>query len=100
MQIAQTILQQLGGNRFAAMTGAKHFMADTERNSLTFRLTSNFAKDGINLVRVTLTLADLYTVEFMKARGLKCATIATRDDVYADQLREIFTSTTGLDVAI
>lgn len=66
MNVAQTILTQLGGNRFAAMTGAKQFVAVTDY--LQFKLPANFAKGGINCVKVTLTAADLYDVEFMKVR--------------------------------
>ena len=38
--IATTILQQLGGSRFIAMTGAKNLVA--EENALIFRLPENW----------------------------------------------------------
>lgn len=44
-EIATTILKQLGGNRFLAMTGAKHLAYGD--NDLRFRLPK--AKDKINL---------------------------------------------------
>lgn len=95
MQVAQTILQQLGGNRFAVMTGAKNFVGSDD--ALSFALPSNFARNGINRVRVTLQPSDTYTVTFFKIRGTKVAEIATRDDVYADSLQTVFKHVTGLD---
>jgi hypothetical protein len=64
MNIARTIMEQLGGRRFITMTGARDFM--DFGNTLQFRLPSRFAKDGINQVRITLTPADLYDMEFGK----------------------------------
>jgi hypothetical protein len=98
MNTANTILAQLGGNKFLAMTGAKHLM--TGGNDLTFKLPSRFAKDGINCVRVTLNGMDLYDVEFMKIRGAKVSEVASVEMVYADQLAGIFTAKTGLDTAL
>ncbi len=96
--IAQTILQQLGGKTFIAMTGARHLMSTGQ--GLTFRLPSNFAKGGINLVTITLDPSDTYTVTFQKARGLDVAKISTHADVYAEDLQRLFTKTTGLDVSL
>ncbi len=53
MQVAQTILQQLGGRRFMAMTGARAMAA--HKDGLSFKLPSNFARHGINYVKITLT---------------------------------------------
>ena len=95
-QVARTLLQQLGGNKFIALTGAKSFVGGTDR--LMFSLPANFAKGGINKVRITLTPADLYNVEFMKIRGTQpVKVIAEVDGVHADNLRRIFTRQTGLD---
>ena len=93
-EIATTILQQMGGNRLVAMTGAKNFLA-IERG-LQFTLPSNFAKDGVNRVRVVLDPDDTYTVEFMRARGTSCKSIAKFDSTYCDQLQELFEDVTGL----
>ncbi|EIP9270516.1 hypothetical protein LT886_002400, partial [Salmonella enterica] len=51
--IAVEILNQLGGNKFIAMTGAKNFVW-LEKGGLIFKLPSNFARNGINLVRIKL----------------------------------------------
>ena len=93
--IAQTILQQLGGNKFIVMTGAKNFM--DLGNGLSFKLPSNFATNGINYVKVTLQPSDDYTVEFGKLRGVKYTALKTVDGIYCDVLQDLFTRTTGLD---
>ena len=64
MSTAKEILNQLGGNKFIAMTGARNLGA-TE-NSLCFKLPRGFAKDSINLVKVELDLTDTYTVHFFQ----------------------------------
>lgn len=97
MNTAESILNQLGGNRFVAMTGARNFVGDTA--ALMFALPARFAKDGINKVKVEL-VADTYTVTFWKLRGMKANVIASRELVYADQLRDVFTAVTGLSVAL
>lgn len=97
-EVAETILQQLGGRRFIAMTGAHHFVADGD--ALRFRLPSNFAASGINAVRITLNCTDTYDLVFSKVAGLDVTEIAAVTDIYADQLRDVFRSGTGLDVVL
>lgn len=100
--IALTILEQLGGSRFIAMTGARDLVAD--KSELRFKLPARFAKDGINFVRVTLTPADLYDMSFGTMAGaskLFAVTEKTRfEGVYCDQLRDLFTSATGLETSL
>lgn len=91
--VARTILEQLGGQRFIIFTGAKNFVGTPK--SLTFKLPNN-AKDGINLVDIELTPSDVYKVRFSKYKKLDVVVIHEFDDVYNDQLVEIFESTTGL----
>ena len=93
--VADTILQQIGGSRFLAMTGAKNLTANG--TGLTFRLPANFAKNGINVVRIDLTPADDYNVTFYRVRGTKVTTVAEVAMVYADNLARVFTAETGLD---
>ena len=95
MSIAHTILQQLGGHKFVVMTGARHLVAC--ENALQFRLPSNFAKAGINAVRVTLEENDTYRVDFNRVRGISCKPVATHEGIYCDMLQQIFTAETGLD---
>ena len=98
MTIAQTILDQLGGSRFRAMTGARDFVATGD--GLAFRMPGDMATNKATHVRVTLTPADLYRVEFLRwsARRLQCDTVSTHDDVQADKLRDLFAAQTGLAV--
>lgn len=98
LNVAKTILAQLGGGRFTAMTGAKYFTGDEQ--SLMFSLPSRLAKDGINKVRITLDWTDTYILEAMKiSRGPnpKCETIQKLEYIYADGLQQAFTSVTGLN---
>ena len=93
---AQIILQQIGGNKFVAMTGAKNFCHTFD--SLRFKLPANFAKNGINHVIITLNADDLYDIEFLKIRGTKFARIGEIETgVYAEDLQKRFTAVTGLD---
>lgn len=92
MEIAKTILSQLGGNRFIAMTGSKNFVAGEK--SLSMKLTRN--QTGANYLRITLTSMDDYIMEFISCRGVSMKTKASSEGVYCDQLQEVFTSHTGL----
>ncbi len=100
MNVANTILAQLGGNKFAAMTGAKNFIGG--ESMLQFSL-PRLALHGINKVRIELTPADTYTVTFYKqgrSPRFELATIRELEGVTADALRTAFTATTGLDVSL
>jgi hypothetical protein len=110
--VAETILSQLGGWRFQVMTGMKlrlaHEPEEGTRGALSFHLPSRGSKDGINYVKITLTGADTYTMEFMKigprpsfkqtmaGREQKITLVATKTDIYNDQLESVFASVTGL----
>lgn len=93
---ASIILEQLGGNKFKVMTGAKNFL--TNGNDLTFSLpgSGGFCKNGINRVNIALTPADLYNVKFYRLRGAKLVTVSEHTDIYCDGLRELFERETGL----
>lgn len=101
LAIATTILAQLGGNRFAAMTGASNFVGLTA--GLMFKLPGGGggAKQGINRVEIELEPADLYTIRFSNIRfgrlDMQIKTISEHFGIYHDQLRGIFTAETGLD---
>ena len=107
--IAETIREQLGGRRFALMTGATCFLAI--KDGLSFRLPARFATSGINYVAITLNGKDLYDLEFLKigprpslatliknaeARE-KVTTLVTYHDVFNSDLQRIFSKGTGLD---
>ena len=91
MQVAQTILAQLGGRMFTMMTGAKQMTAGSDGlGSLSMRIGQNC--HHITALKVVLEPSDTYTLTFY--RGLKVA--KTFEDVYCDQLRDIFTEVTGM----
>ena len=97
-QVAKTILEQLGGGKFRAMTGAKHFLSIPEGcGALSFQLPSR----KINYVKITLNGGDLYDLEFSRIAGPKKMfakkVVSEHRDVFADQLQDIFTEATGLD---
>jgi hypothetical protein len=93
--IAQIIMQQLGGNRFAAITGA-HSWASGEK-SLSFRVPK--AKNNIRGVVIDLNDRDLYNMRFVASRikpQVEVYDVASYNDLYATQLQDIFTKETGL----
>ena len=104
MGIADEIYKQLGGNRFAFITGAKKFIGG--ENWLSFRIGRNASK--ANYVKITLSPMDTYTVEFKRISmprfnsktlsfsEYKETLIEKREDVYCDQLQDVFTEVTGL----
>jgi len=95
LTISKTILAQLGGRRFIAMTGARDFIGGTDY--LMFRLPRGLAKNGINKVKITLDWTDTYIVEAMRLGPVACEILEKVDFVYADALQSVFTSLTGLD---
>lgn len=104
MEVAKTILQQLGGNRFAVMTGSKNFLSDG--NTLRMSLAKNISK--ANRLEITLEADDTYTMRFYKytAGRLDKKTFSWTEDktievhkekgVYCDMLQPVFTQVTGL----
>lgn len=98
-RVATTILEQLGGAEFAALTGATRFVAGG--NLLQFCIGSG-AKDGINKVRIVLEPNDTYTMTFYRIRGADMKHFGEYDysDVYCDQLQDIFERVTGFWVTL
>jgi hypothetical protein len=98
-QVAQTILSQLGGNRFIAMTGAKNFVGGND--DLRFFL-PRAAKNGVNRFWVRLDADDTYTVEGGKwnAKRLEVVRVKRAEGIYASNLRDVFTVITGLETSL
>lgn len=90
-QIAQTILAQMGGNKFRAMTGAKDFVALEDGLMFGIPRAKNIRK-----VQIKLTADDLYNVSFFSLRGVECKVVSEENGIYADQLQAAFTRATGL----
>lgn len=104
MKVANIILEQLGGNKFLAMTGANHLVADG--NTLRMQLTKN--RSRANRLYITLDGNDTYTMRFFRFTAGKLnkktyewtndktEEIKTVNGVYCDMLQDIFTATTGM----
>ena len=94
MEFYKVIFEQLGGNRFKAMTGAKNFCYSEKENFLSFSIGKN--SKGINRVKITLTAADDYTMQFASVRGTNYKVKKTVEGVYSDMLQDVFTMETGM----
>ena len=104
MNVPNTILQQLGGNKFIVMTGSKNFLGDGY--TLRMHLAKNMSK--ANRLEITLDADDTYTMRFYKytAGRLnkktfsftedKVSEIYTLSGVYCDMLQQVFTQVTGM----
>ena len=91
--VAETILKTLGGNKFRMMTGAKNLAGD--ENSLSMRIGRNSSNS--NYLKITLTLDDLYEMEFCKlGRYGDKKSVKTYDLLHWDCLTEVFTEHTGM----
>ena len=97
--IAKTILQQIGGKRFTAMTGSRDFI--DMGNGLRMSLTRN--KTSANRLDIIYDAgADLYNMRFYrrtfskKTFDCKEKDIAVHEGIYFDMLEEMFTMVTGL----
>jgi hypothetical protein len=87
-----TIMQQLGGSAFLAMTGAHQLTLGDDR--LQFRIPQ--ARSGINCVVIILDPADTYTMQYWRIRGTRVELVHEDRDVYCDMLQDVFTQRTGL----
>jgi hypothetical protein len=90
MNVAQTILAQLGGNQFIALTGAKEFVGG--ENFLQFRFGRG---EGM---RITLNGSDTYDVDHYVIRGIDIKDKGRETGLYADMLKDMFERRTGLYV--
>lgn len=92
LNIARTIIEQLGGNKFKTMTGANNFTVS--KSAITFRFKGS---RKVNACRIELNGSDLYDLTFCKVGGNALyKEISSSYDVYYDQLQEVFTKHTGL----
>ena len=110
------IYNQLGGNRFTAMTGSKIKYYDYNKGGYIFlmvELTKNQSK--AKYLKIQYNSSDLYDLEFSrisrtltplaKELGIKVydeeqVTIVKMDDVYGEDLQAMFTQVTGLSTRL
>ena len=95
--IAKTIYEQIGGRRFAVMTGSRDFV--NMGNGLRMSLARN--KTSANRLDIIYDGgADLYNMRFYRRtfskKTFECKDIAVHEGIYFDMLEEMFTMVTGL----
>ena len=93
MSIAKTILEQLGGNKFRVMTGAKNLMGF--ENGLVMKLGRNSSNS--NYLKITLNSMDTYDMEFAKLTRMgEKKSVTEYNNIYNDMLTDQFTAHTGM----
>jgi hypothetical protein len=97
LKVAETILEQLGGNKFRMMTGAKNF-GGTE-DSLSMRIGRNSSNS--NYLKITLNSMDTYDMTFAKLTRMgELKSVKEYSNVYNDMLTDTFTSHTGMHTSL
>jgi hypothetical protein len=97
MQVAETILEQLGGKfGLVAMCGCKNFIAGD--SAVTFQIGSNGKR--VTMCQIVLDSDDTYSVKFYRGRSVNLKECYESSGIYADQLKDIFTEQTGMYLSI
>lgn len=91
--VANEIKRQLGGAIF--MFGARLLVHD--HNSLAFSIRGS---RKVNKVKITLEPTDTYRVQCFKLRGVECRPVSESTMVYADQLKPVLETHTGLRASL
>lgn len=95
MNVAQEIFEQFGGNRAMAMIGGAVIMG---KKHLTIKFQG--CKKS-NIVTIVLDEAmDLYEMTFYRMCGVALKEVEKIDQVYAENMRDIFESKTGLYLSL
>ncbi|WP_421556755.1 hypothetical protein [Pseudomonas kitaguniensis] len=97
-KVAAAIFDQFGARRFLVITGARDLVAIDQ--GLQFKLPANFAKDGVNMIRVELNAQDTYDVIAGRWARLEFKEKTRESMIYAEDLQRAFTRLTGLDTHI
>ena len=93
LKVAETILEQLGGNKFRMMTGAKNLAGD--ETSLSMRIGRNSSNS--NYLKITLNSMDTYDMTFAKLTKMgELKSVSEYKNVYNDLMRGTFTAHTGM----
>lgn len=96
-QITKTIYHQIGGNKFAVMTGAK-FIITKNPNELQIKFKGS---KKANFLTITLDpVLDTYELVFSKLARYDIKEIKSFYGVYGDDLQHFFTLFTGLDTRL
>ena len=92
LTVAKTILEQLGGNKFCVMTGAKNLVGD--ENSLSMRIGRNSSNS--NYLKITLNSMDTYDMKFYRLWKFEEKSVTEYNNIYNDMLTDTFTAHTGM----
>ena len=99
MKAYEMILQQLGGRKFIAMTGAT--LSHDGDKKLNARIKGS---KKYNHIEITYNSQDLYDIRFIKFGGSKTMYAIKKDDrfenVYADMMKGIIEEKTGLFLSL
>lgn len=91
MNTAQIISKQIGGSALF-MIGAKNLV--NHGDALSFRIGRN--SKSVNYVKITLTPADLYDVEYGYIRGTTYKVRSEEQGIYVDMLHDSIERNTGM----
>lgn len=100
-QVAQVILHQLcgGPGRLQVMTGAKSIAGMS--NGVQFKINGRCPGKGtVTHVRIILTSADLYDVEYLRIRAGKVTEVAKSEGIFADMLKDDFEHNTQMYLSL
>lgn len=100
-EIVSIMMQQLGGTKFLAITGSKPEYKDISTSSpiICFKLTKNSSTCNYFKLQY-MNGSDLYKLDFIKIRKENVDVLHTYDNIYGDQLQDIFTEVTGLHTTL
>ena len=94
--VAQTILSQLGGNKFRAMVSANNFVYGTDDNNNDFIQLRFKGNRKASFLKITLNQMDTYDMEFGKIWKQEYKKVHESKGNYNDMLQSEFTAFTGL----
>ena len=91
--VARIIWEQLGGNKFRMMTGAKNLL--NTGDGLAMKIGRNSSNS--NYLKITLNSMDTYDMTFAKLTKMgELKSVSEYNNIYNDMLTDIFTSHTGM----
>ena len=91
--VARIIWEQLGGNKFRMMTGAKNLL--NLGDGIAMKLGRNSSNS--NYLKITLNSMDLYDMKFCKlTRNFEEKSVIEYNNIYNDMLTDTFTAHTGM----
>jgi len=94
-EIAETILQQLGGSRrLVMMVGAYNFVV--VENGVAFKIKNAKA----NYIKIKLNSMDLYDLEVGRIRGTTYKVVTEKNDLYFDMLKPAIEEATGMYLSL